>query len=219
MNWWIVTHVPFEGPVLIAAVMAEVGITPSLCAPYAGDLLPAPEDCAGLVVMGGPMNALDDAGHPHLASERALIAACVERDIPVLGVCLGAQLLAASLGGHVFAGPAGEFGAGVVTVTDEGRADPVFGGPDARWPVVHWHGDTFDLPTGATLLAGSDRYPHQAFRIGRAAYGLQFHVELREIDLPMMLAYMPPATAPEATHLTEVEGVGRKFLRRFLALA
>ncbi len=218
MNWWIVTHVPFEGPALIATMMDAKGIRYRTCAPYAGEPLPAAADCAGLVVMGGPMNALDDAAHPHLAAERALIADCLARDVPVFGVCLGSQLMAAALGARVYEGPDGEFGAGSVTATAAAGTDPVFGELGETVPVVHWHGDTFDLPDGAVLLAGSDRYPHQAFRVGRAGYGLQFHVELTEAQLPIMTEHMPAGTAPDAAHLASVEAVGATLIGRFLEL-
>ncbi|MFD4182553.1 type 1 glutamine amidotransferase [Rhodococcus sp. NPDC058514] len=216
MNWWIVTHVPFEGPALIATMLDAKGIRYRTCAPYAGEPLPDAADCAGLIVMGGPMNALDDAGHPHLASERALIRDCLDLGVPVLGVCLGAQLMAAALGADVFQGPAGEFGAGTVTLTDAGKSDKVFGGIDGEVPVVHWHGDTFDLPEGAVLLAGSASYPHQAFRIGDNSYGLQFHVELTAAELPVLREHMPAGTVPDADHLASVEAVGRIVIGAFL---
>lgn len=218
MTWWIVTHVPFEGPALIATMMDVTGVEYRTCAPYSGEPLPSAADCAGLVVMGGPMNALDDARHPHLAAERELIADCLARDVPVLGVCLGAQLMAAALGARVYAGEAGEYGAGTVTLTADADNDPVFGGAGATVPVVHWHGDTFDLPDGAVLLAGTDRYPHQAFRVGRAGYGLQFHVELTEAQFPMMADHMPSGTAPGPAHLAAVQARGTVLIGRFLDL-
>ncbi|SEM50001.1 GMP synthase-Glutamine amidotransferase [Rhodococcus maanshanensis] len=215
-TWWIIKHVAFEGPALIGTELSARGIGYSVCEPFAGDGLPEASECAGLVVMGGPMNALDDDGHPHLAAERALIRDCLDLGVPVIGVCLGAQLLAAALGANVFEGPAGEFGAGTVTLTDAAKSDKVFGGIGGEVPVVHWHGDTFDLPAGAVLLAGSASYPHQAFRVGENAYGLQFHVELTAAELPVLREHMPTGTAPDADQLAEIEAVGRTIIGAFL---
>jgi GMP synthase (glutamine-hydrolysing) len=101
----------------------------------------------------------------------------VKRDIPVLGVCLGAQLLAHALGANVFRGQQPEIGFAPVELTTEGRRDVIFNGVPSPVPVFHWHGDTFDLPVGAALLASSANYSNQAFRFGKRAYGLQFHLE------------------------------------------
>jgi GMP synthase (glutamine-hydrolysing) len=220
-SWWCLQHVDFEGPAAIADAFAAHGVTLRVVRLDLGEPLPAVGDVAGLVVMGGPMGALDDADHPYLAAERAFLAECVARDLPVLGVCLGAQLLAAALGASVHRGPRGEVGAGTVTLTAAGLADPVLGGSGsgtAELPVVHWHHDTFDLPAGAALLASSERYEHQAFRHGRA-YGLQFHVELGTRDLGMMRANMNPARVPSEEALRAVEGVGDVVLDRFVDLS
>ena len=99
---------------------------------------------------------------------------------PFWGSCLGAQLLAASLGARVYAGPAPEVGVLAVELTEAGRSDPVLGALPPRIDTLQWHGDTFDLPDGGVLLASSPAYPHQAFRVGRAAYAVQFHVEVTE---------------------------------------
>lgn len=215
-TWWIIKHVAFEGPALIGTMLSERGIRYSVCEPFDGDSLPEASQCAGLVVMGGPMNALDDSGHPHLEQERMLIRGCLDLGVPVIGVCLGAQLMAAALGANVFEGPTGEFGAGTVTLTDAGKSDKVFGGIEGEVPVVHWHGDTFDLPEGAVLLAGSASYPHQAFRFGDNAYGLQFHVELTAAEFPVMREHMPTGTVPGTDHLASVEAVGRIVIGAFL---
>jgi GMP synthase-like glutamine amidotransferase len=99
---------------------------------------------------------------------------------PFWGTCLGAQLLASALGARVYAGPAPEVGVLAVDLTRAGADDPVLGGLPASIDTLQWHGDTFDLPEGAVLLASSPAYPHQAFRVGRAAYAAQFHLEVTE---------------------------------------
>jgi GMP synthase (glutamine-hydrolysing) len=142
-----------------------------------GETLPASDEFAGVVVMGGPMGAYEDERHSWLADEKRFLREAVERDLPVWGVCLGAQLLAASLGGRVYEGERPEVGLLPVELTAAAAGDPVFGDAPAVFPTLQWHGDTFDLPDGAALLARSPAYPHQAFRVGRS-YGLQFHVEV-----------------------------------------
>jgi GMP synthase (glutamine-hydrolysing) len=142
-----------------------------------GDALPDWRDFAGIVVMGGPMGAYDEAVHPWLADEKRLIGDAAAAGHPVWGVCLGAQLLAASLGARVYEGPEAEVGVLPVELTEAAADDPVFGDAPATMPALQWHGDTFDLPEGATLLARSPAYRNQAFRVGRS-YGLQFHLEV-----------------------------------------
>lgn len=142
-----------------------------------GEALPESHQFAGIVVMGGPMGAYDDDLYPWLADEKRLLRDAVDRDVPVWGVCLGAQLLAASLGARVYRGEDAEVGLLPVELTPAAADDPVFGDAPSRIPTLQWHSDTFDLPEGATLLAQSPAYRNQAFRVGRS-YGLQFHVEV-----------------------------------------
>jgi GMP synthase (glutamine-hydrolysing) len=130
-----------------------------------------------IVAMGGPMSVNDDAELPWLADEKAAIRAAVGAGVPYFGVCLGAQLLAASLGARVYPGPAPEVGVLPVSLTDEGRADSVFSLLPDEFATLQWHGETFDLPDGALPLASSPAYPNQAFRLG-SAYAVQFHLEV-----------------------------------------
>ena len=142
-----------------------------------GEPLPDWRRFAGIVVMGGPMGAYDEAAHPWLAAEKELLREAVAANVPVWGVCLGAQLLASALGARVFKGDRPEVGVLPVELTPAASSDPVFESAPPRFPALQWHGDTFDLPPGATLLAGSPMYPNQAFRVG-SSYGLQFHIEV-----------------------------------------
>jgi GMP synthase-like glutamine amidotransferase len=216
--WAVVKHVPFEGPALVGTLLAERGIRYTEYPMYRASELPAVHDIGGLVVMGGPMGARDDVTHPQLPRERNFIKEFVDAGLPMLGICLGAQLLAASFGSGIRRGPTPENGAGTVTVSEDGTRDPVFGLVGAEVPVVHWHGDTFDLPEGAVRLASSHLYGNQAFVIGRRAYGLQFHVELTRAQLSVMQAHMPPGTAPSGEHMDDVEAAGRIMIGSFLDL-
>lgn len=142
-----------------------------------GHSLPDWRDFDGIVAMGGPMGAYDDDNVPWLAAEKRLLAEAVHAGAPIWGVCLGAQLLASSLGATVAPGPEPEVGVLSVRRTAQGRQDPVFATAPDEFPALQWHGDTYELPAGAVQLARSDAYEQQAFVVNRA-YALQFHVEV-----------------------------------------
>ena len=144
-----------------------------------GDPLPdALTGYAALVVMGGGMHALDDELAPWLPGLRALLAAAVAAELPVLGVCLGAQLLAAAAGGRVSFGSAPQYGAQLVAKRQAAAADPLFGELPITPDVAHWHTDEVSvLPPGAVQLAAAPDCEQQAFRVGRLAWGIQFHIE------------------------------------------
>ncbi len=137
----------------------------------------------GMVVLGGPMNVDQVDEYPHLATEVELIAEAIEREMPILGICLGAQLLAKALGAKVRANGVKEIGWTEIKRTPAGRDDPLFSHFRDVEPVFQWHGDTFDIPEGAVHLAKNDDCPNQAFRYGETAYGLQFHLE---VDRPLI---------------------------------
>ena len=168
----VVQHVPWEGPHRILDACGDLHV--HTVKPLAGHPLPAPEEVAGAVVMGGPMNVDEVDRFPGLAAEREWIAAAVGCELPLLGICLGAQLLARALGAAVRPAPGPELGFGPVEVSD--ADDPVLGGLAPAAEVLHWHDDVFDLPDEATHLASSERTENQAFRIGNA-WGTLFHPE------------------------------------------
>jgi len=214
----VLVHVAFEGPAAIADRAAAHGLTPRVHRLFDGDPVPSLDALERLVVMGGPMGARDDVDHPWLADVRTLLGVAVSAGTPVLGVCLGAQLLAAALGAPIRRGPEPEIGAGRVRLTDAAGHDPLFGVVEGRdLAVFHWHGDTFDLPEGATLLASSDGYAHQAFRVANA-WGCQFHVELRAGDADSVSSQLGPDRAVTAGELAAIEPVGRQIIDAFLAL-
>jgi GMP synthase (glutamine-hydrolysing) len=134
----------------------------------------------GLVVLGGPMNADQFDRFPHLETEVKLIENAIDRDVPVLGICLGAQLIAMALGAEVKRNPQKEIGWYDVSLTDAGRQDPLFAHFEPTERIFQWHGDTFCLPKGCTHLASSPTCANQAFRYRSNVYGLQFHMEVDE---------------------------------------
>jgi GMP synthase-like glutamine amidotransferase len=175
-------HAECESLGMFRNELEERGIASVVVELDRGEQPPPTEDFDALIVMGGPMSVNDDASLPWLRLERRLIGDFVERGRPYWGVCLGAQLLAASLGARVYEGSSPEVGVLPVDVAPAGRLDPVFSALPSRFLSLQWHSDTFDLPAGAILLASSPAYRHQAFRWGRA-YGLQFHLEVSAGDL------------------------------------
>ncbi len=223
-SWVILQHVAHEGPGLIAEELLRADQLFRVVRLDRGDPLPESGSIAGLVVMGGPMGVHDDADHPWLPIERELMAASVGDGKPVLGVCLGAQQLAMALGAEVTTGAGPEIGLGRVELTGPGRLDPVFG-PEygglstTTVPCVHWHQDTFSLPDGAVHLAASRPFPHQAFRWGDRAYGLQFHVEVDRDLAAAWQEHLPAGIILDPSRLAEVESVGHRLLRRFVQRA
>jgi GMP synthase (glutamine-hydrolysing) len=173
----VLQHIACEPPGVYEDVLRERGATLHRVEVDAGDELPDRREFGAIVAMGGPMSANDEGALPWLREEKQLVAAAVHAGMPFWGVCLGVQLLAASLGARVYAGGQPEVGVLAVELTDEGRRDPVFSALPPSLPALQWHGDTFDLPEGAVRLAGSDAYANQAFRFGNA-YGVQFHLEV-----------------------------------------
>jgi GMP synthase (glutamine-hydrolysing) len=167
-----VQHVPWEGPHRILDACRDLQV--KTVKPLAGQPLPAHDEVAGAVFMGGPMNVDEVERFPALAAEREWLAEAAERGMPVLGICLGAQLLARALGAEVRPGGAPEIGFAEVEVAEPD--DPVLGGLAPRAEVLHWHGDVFDLPQGAEHLASSERTECQAFHAGNA-WGVLFHPE------------------------------------------
>ncbi len=173
-------HIRCEPPGIFADLLRARGIGIDTVEIDEGDELPDWQDVDLVVAMGGPMGAYDEVDHPWLAGEMQWIAQAVRAGKPYLGVCLGAQLLAASLGGKVSTGLVPEVGVLAVTLTAEGHTDPVFCTLDESFPALQWHGDTFEVPAGGIHLGSSAVYRNQAFCFGEVAYAVQFHVEVTD---------------------------------------
>jgi GMP synthase (glutamine-hydrolysing) len=197
---------------------------------WKGDDLPPLEDAGAIVSLGGDMNVDDVEAFPYLAAERDSLAEAVRRDVPVLGICLGGQLLARALGAPVTRSPAPELGFVPLRPTEEGRADPLMSCLQDGDRMFQWHVDTFDLPPGASLLATGEVVRNQAFRAGGRAWGVQFHPEVTADELEGWLEAVPEVEATYgrakddvreeiAASLPAMHERSRELFRRFAALA
>jgi len=186
MRVHVIQHVAFEGPGAIGEWARERGHAVTFSEQWRGPALLKPDDFDFLVIMGGPMSANDDAQFPWLASEKKLIGEALEAQKAILGVCLGAQLLANVLGARVYKSPQKEIGWFPVRLTPEAHGSFLNGLPETL-TVLHWHGETFDLPQGAARLAENDACRNQAFEFGGKALGLQFHLEVTPEGLQRLI--------------------------------
>ncbi len=230
MRTLVLQHIACEPPGVFEDVLRERGVELHRVELDLGEPLPDWRDFDAIVAMGGPMSANDDEALPWLTAEKRLIAEAVQADKPFWGVCLGVQLLAASLGARVYPGAGPEVGILPVALTLDGLTDPVFRGLPHEVLTLQWHGDTFDLPHEAVRLAGSRAYPNQAFRV-RRAYGVQFHLEVsaemaREwAEVPAYVSSLERTLGSESApaFLAEIEdraeemrASGRAFFERWL---
>jgi GMP synthase (glutamine-hydrolysing) len=182
----MIQHEDDAGPGLLAVGLEREGIAVEVTRIDRGDPVPTHlAGAVGLAVLGGGMAAYDPT--PHLRDELRLIDAAVRAGAPVLGVCLGSQLVAAALGARVYPARAKEIGWHAVTLKPAAAADRLFGPLPGSFVTFHWHGDVFDLPAGAISLASSAATEHQAFRYGDRVYGIQFHPEATAIDVRAMI--------------------------------
>jgi GMP synthase-like glutamine amidotransferase len=170
-------HVPFEGLGSIEQWIRDNRHHLTVNRLYQNDTMPVMEEVDLLVVMGGPMGVHDEDRFPWLATEKRFIEKAVSRGKAVLGICLGAQLIADVLGARVYPNRTREIGWFPVELTAAGRVSPLFSFLPDRMEVFHWHGDTFDLPAGAVHVARSEACTHQAFVYNEQIIGLQFHME------------------------------------------
>ncbi|CAN5194805.1 glutamine amidotransferase [soil metagenome] len=173
----IVRHVPHEGiagyrfPIEAAGYELE---RIDVCGPEFADADFLTPDL--LILMGGPMGVYERYAYPWIDYEIERVAERLDHNLPTLGICFGAQLVAAALGAEIYAGPVKEIGFSPLTITEAGQSSPIAHLADV--PVLHWHGDTFDLPAGTELLASTPDYPHQIFRRGKSLLALQCHAEM-----------------------------------------
>lgn len=222
-----IRHVAFEGLGIIEPALRDAGYTSHIVDVAVDDL--RARDLASadlLIVLGGPIGAHEDDRYPFLAEELRILDERLSAGRPTLGICLGAQLMARAFGARVYPGCAKEIGWAPVELTEAGRASPL-GNLDGT-PVLHWHGDTFDLPLGAELLASTEVCAQQAFMVGGTALGLQFHGEVDGADIERWLvghaveiaaAGLDPRDlrAETARHSPELREAGTRLFADWLA--
>ncbi len=184
-----VQHVPFEGLGSIERWAASRGYDVRVTRAFAGEPLPAPDEFGLLVLLGGPMNVYEEREYPFLLDEKRLIDGAARAGKSVLGICLGAQLIAAALGAKVYRSSEEEIGWLPVETTEAAGATYLFSHLPRRFVTFHWHGDTFEVPEGATRVASSEACANQAFVYGRNVVGLQFHPEVTAEGLAQMLRH------------------------------
>jgi GMP synthase-like glutamine amidotransferase len=183
----IIKNIITEGPGTIEDFLRKEDISFKVVELSSGEVPPSLEDFNSLVIMGGPMGVYEIGQYPHLRIESRIIREAINRDMKVLGICLGAQMIAYCLGSNVYKGPKEEIGWQHIELAGDGIRDPFMkklaihpsvGDFWRKFKVFHWHGDTFEIPIGAVLLASSELYKNQAFRYKDNVYGFQFHIEV-----------------------------------------
>jgi len=186
------------------------------------------EHVAALIVLGGPMAVNDDDSYPFLRWEKRIIRAAIDESVPILGICAGAHLIAAALGARFYAGAVKEIGWSPISITAHGQVDSLLGYLPENATVFQWHGDGFELPTGAICLASSPHYEVQAFRWGKSIYGLQFHLEVtprmietwigeRSKDLASIPYVMPEKILMDTkSYAATSKYYGERFLSEFI---
>lgn len=182
-----IQHVPFEDPGYIKTWVSQNNHVLSSTKLYQGEILPSIDEFDWLIVMGGPMGIGDEDQYPWLKKEKEFIKGAIDADKIVIGICLGAQLIADALGARVFPNNKKEIGWYPIDFTDQSSLFPVFKDNPGAPMVLHWHGDTFDLPAGATHLVKTDVCTNQAFLYGKKVLALQFHLEATPETLGAMI--------------------------------
>jgi GMP synthase-like glutamine amidotransferase len=180
MNVLIIKHVDIEGPGLIEEILQEYRISHQMINLEKDTLSKNLDDFSHIIILGGPMNVYEEDRYPFLRAEDLFIKEAIQRRKRILGICLGAQLIAKALGAKVFKSPLKEIGWYDVELTETGLKDSLFSTLPKMFSVFQWHEDTFEIPRNAKLIATSSSVPNQAFRYGKNVYGLQFHLEVTE---------------------------------------
>jgi len=215
MNVLIIKHVDIEGPGLIESCLKQRAIPYRIICLETGEPLPGPGGFTHIVLLGGPMNVYEDDRYPFLKKEDLFIKEAIQRGKHILGICLGAQLIAKALGARVTKSPVKGIGWSKVSLTEEGSKDRLFVALPKAFPVFQWHEDTFETPNWGKLLATSTAVPNQAFRYGDNAYGLQFHLEVtKEMFREWTDEYSQETPSLRAKILTTTEREFRHFTTR-----
>jgi GMP synthase-like glutamine amidotransferase len=177
----VLQHIECEDLGTIGDAMSRRGIGYNYVRLFDGEPVPSSlYKYSGLIILGGPMNVYEEDKYPYLKDEDILIKKAINKDTPLLGICLGGQLIAKATGVKVRKGARKEIGWYKLNLTRHGMQDRAFKVLPDELTVFQWHGDTFDIPAGAAHLAGSGLFPNQAYRVGNKVYGLQFHLEVTQ---------------------------------------
>jgi GMP synthase (glutamine-hydrolysing) len=226
----ILQHILCETPGIILECLQSAGIETLLVRIFEQNPIPSNlDDQDGLIVMGGPMSVYDQVEFPFLLDEQRLIEKALKDDKPVLGVCLGSQLLAATLGVEVKSGAQKEIGWHPVALTEYAATDPLLRELPTRFTAYHWHGDVFELPQGSVPLASSELTPCQEFHYGANAYGFLFHMEVTEKIIQNMVKEFSGELDEEnigartiiqrtRDHHPKLQAIGTKVFRRWAKL-
>ena len=177
MSILFVQHVKNEGPGNFTRVLYEHDIPFQTLKTFSPVSFVLPADCRGVILLGGPMNVDDESDYPFLAEEKAFIKELIQKGMPLLGICLGAQLIAQAAGGRVYQADEKEFGWYGVELTEDGERDSLFQGFPRWYEVFQWHEDTFSIPPRGKKLVTTAGCPNQGFKVGTRCYGIQFHLE------------------------------------------
>lgn len=227
----VLQHVECESPGLIARALQSANIQPEIIRTFRGHPVPREMgEAIGLVVMGGPMGVSEHDRYPFLRDEMRLIEQALREEKPILGVCLGSQLIASVLGATVTPGKRKEIGWHRITLTDAGRGDPLWQASESSFTAWHWHGDRFDVPLGAVSLASSELTSCQAFRYGTQTYGFLFHIEVTAAILNDMVATFADELETEGldgaalivqapSHLPRLERIGERVYTGWVKLS
>lgn len=202
-------HVPFEGLGCIETWIRKKEHPLSVTRFYQHEPLPPVEEPDWLIVLGGPMGIYDQEAYPWLGAEKAFIKQAIEQHKVVLGICLGAQLIADALGARVYAGKEKEIGWFPIRKTAEGKEAALLAHMPDALSVFHWHGDTFDIPAGAKSLAESAACAHQAFLYEERVLGLQFHFEATPDSVRQMLKYCKDDLEPASPYVQSPDDIER----------
>lgn len=225
----VIQHVPHEGLGIIGPMLDAEGIGADFIKVYKDKLPRDAKGYDGLIVLGGPMGVYEEDTYPFISKEIKLIQSALKDRLPILGICLGSQLLAKAAGASVYKGTAKEIGWFNISLTEEGKKDRLLMGLPGELTVFQWHGDTFDVPSSGVNLVSSELFPNQLIKVGPCAYGVQFHLEVTERMVDEWTEVNEDELKPlgidgdviieeTETRIYDLHKYGRTFISRFLRM-